>query len=987
MSVMLGIGGLFSYQSSQAQVVNTFPYNEDFESFATCGTGCGAACPLTGTTAWTNDLGDNIDWLVDVGGTSSSATGPSVDHNPGTGSNNYLYVETSCSGTGYPNMTANLISPPIDLAGANAMQMEFWWHMFGTSMGFMHVDVSNDGGSTWSNDVIPQWTDNQDLWQMTTVDLAPWSGDTVWVRFRMVTGSSFGGDGAIDDVTFYDLIPNDAGIARLDSPSTPACALGNDVWVTIENYGTDTLVSADVDWEINSVPQTQFNWTGSLAQGSTETFLLGSGAIADGDVVQAWTSLPNGLAEPTSGAGNDSINQLVQTGLSGTYTIGATGDYLTFGAAVLALNQFGVCSAVVFEVEDGTYNEQIALSEVDGMSATNTVTFRSQNADPALVNLTFAGTVTGDNFVIWMDGGDYFHFEDLTISNTGVTYGTCILMQGGASHNTWEGNVIMGDMNVSTTSTNMALVYSPSGASIDSMNSFIENDFMYGSYVMYSYGNGTTDLESGTIIRDNNMTDFYYRGLHMYYQNNMEISGNMMRPGNLYTGSIYRIYMVYADGALRVNNNQLMGDRYGYGIYMSNCDAVNTNRGYVYNNFVHVGDPLSTNTSYGIYMTACNNQVIIYNSVHMESGGTTSRCIYGTGGNQNRVKNNIFMNTGPGFGLYYLSGVVESENNNIYVPNGIFGYSGGNVNDITAWQGLTSFDYMSDTLNPMYATADDLHVCQDTALDMGAEPDTLVMMDIDGQMRDPNTPDIGADEFLGLFNYTLGADTAWFCSGQSVTLGGAGPADDATYLWSTNESTSTINASIAGTYSVLVTTACGSKIVDVEAVVIPDATADFTFASSFFTGIFTDASMYADSIMWDFGDGNTSTMDDPIHVYTTAGTYPVTLTVYGPCGTDTYVDTFFADPTGISEEELNAMVSVFPNPNNGHFNINMTLENNSKVSMRLLTVEGKEVWNADLGTINGAINKNIDLDGVSKGIYFLNVQVDGHNVMKKVVVQ
>ena len=37
---------------------------------------------------------------------------------------------------------------------------------------------------------------------------------------------------------------------------------------------------------------------------------------------------------------------------------------------------------------------------------------------------------------------------------------------------------------------------------------------------------------------------------------------------------------------------------------------------------------------------------------------------------------------------------------------------------------------------------------------------------------------------------------------------------------------------------------------------------------------------------WDFGDGGTSTAQYPSHVYSTAGTYTVSLTVTGPGGTD-----------------------------------------------------------------------------------------------------
>ncbi len=43
----------------------------------------------------------------------------------------------------------------------------------------------------------------------------------------------------------------------------------------------------------------------------------------------------------------------------------------------------------------------------------------------------------------------------------------------------------------------------------------------------------------------------------------------------------------------------------------------------------------------------------------------------------------------------------------------------------------------------------------------------------------------------------------------------------------------------------------------------------------------------ADTGTWDFGDGGTSILRNPLHVYTTPGTYTVSLTGVGPDGTDT----------------------------------------------------------------------------------------------------
>ncbi|MCA9322407.1 MAG: immune inhibitor A [Planctomycetes bacterium] len=114
------------------------PYAEDFESEATCATSAASPCPLF-TTGWTNSAADNMDWIVDFGGTPSSATGPSVDHAPGTATGNYLYTESSS--TGAPNRIAILESPRLDAFSVPFPQVSFWYHMFGAGQGTMHVDL------------------------------------------------------------------------------------------------------------------------------------------------------------------------------------------------------------------------------------------------------------------------------------------------------------------------------------------------------------------------------------------------------------------------------------------------------------------------------------------------------------------------------------------------------------------------------------------------------------------------------------------------------------------------------------------------------------------------------------------------------------------------------------------------------------------------------------------------------------------------------
>lgn len=160
----------------------TLPYIQDFENSGNL--------PY----AWINANYDDIDWIVNSGGTPSSGTGPSGDHT--TGSGYYMYIEAS--NPNYPDKEACLETPLFDLAGMNTAEMKFWYHMYGSGMGSLHVDIYS--GGTWFNDVMPAISGNQNnVWHEMTIDLASYIGQGIKIRFRGITGSSYTSDIAIDD--------------------------------------------------------------------------------------------------------------------------------------------------------------------------------------------------------------------------------------------------------------------------------------------------------------------------------------------------------------------------------------------------------------------------------------------------------------------------------------------------------------------------------------------------------------------------------------------------------------------------------------------------------------------------------------------------------------------------------------------------------------------------------------------------------------------
>lgn len=67
----------------------------------------------------------------------------------------------------------------------------------------------------------------------------------------------------------------------------------------------------------------------------------------------------------------------------------------------------------------------------------------------------------------------------------------------------------------------------------------------------------------------------------------------------------------------------------------------------------------------------------------------------------------------------------------------------------------------------------------------------------------------------------------------------------------------------------------------------PDVTATYADSVSELSVFFTDASTNNDAWFWDFGDGNTSTMQNPSHTYAANGTYTVCLIATSACDADT----------------------------------------------------------------------------------------------------
>ncbi len=183
-------------------LVSTYPYLQDFENLSLCTVGGGTqSCDLSaaGWVQGANGAEDNDDWRVNTGGTVSGDTGPDDDRTFGNGTGKYIYTEA----TSNPIQRSFAYSPCFQITGLSNPILAFFYHMYGSEMGTLVVEVTANGGGSWDT----LWTqsgqvqmDESDPWELVTISLYAYNNQTISFRFNGLTGTTFRSDMALDDI-------------------------------------------------------------------------------------------------------------------------------------------------------------------------------------------------------------------------------------------------------------------------------------------------------------------------------------------------------------------------------------------------------------------------------------------------------------------------------------------------------------------------------------------------------------------------------------------------------------------------------------------------------------------------------------------------------------------------------------------------------------------------------------------------------------------
>lgn len=272
--------------------ITTFPYNESFEG---------------GLGDWTQDTGDNIDWTHKAGNTPSSSTGPSAAFDGSF----YLYTEAS----GNPGALAGLTSPCFDLTQVSNPELQFAYHMYGTDMGTLQVQVSIDNGATW----LTLWSlsgDQGNNWYQASISLSPYVTSFTRIKFRGTTGPNFRSDMAIDAITIGGSTPPCNPPSLSMSGSNVSCNGGSNGSATVTPSGgvgpyTYAWSNGATTQTINGLTAGTYTVTVTDAVNCSET---GSRTVTEPSQIDLSFNVTN---ESLPGANDGSIDLSVSGGTPG----------------------------------------------------------------------------------------------------------------------------------------------------------------------------------------------------------------------------------------------------------------------------------------------------------------------------------------------------------------------------------------------------------------------------------------------------------------------------------------------------------------------------------------------------------------------------------------------------------------------------------------------------------------------------------------------
>lgn len=214
--------------------------------------------------------------------------------------------------------------------------------------------------------------------------------------------------------------------------------------------------------------------------------------------------------------------------------------------------------------------------------------------------------------------------------------------------------------------------------------------------------------------------------------------------------------------------------------------------------------------------------------------------------------------------------------------------------------------------------------------------------------------------------------TVEICAGESIILSAQSGFQN--YQWSNGSTGAQLQVSSPGLYSVSAETTqgCAGASLAVNVVVNPLPVAGFSYNQLDevqFNVAFSFTGSNADTWLWDFGGGNTSTAENPIHGFLFDDVWPVQLIVSNECGSDTILLDVDVIKTGIHTANILPVRAWFDGSN---LQLSYDGAMPIQLQMRLFDAAGRVLWQQSQSLLSGS-QQSHNLPMTAQGIYFLQL--------------
>ncbi|MFI5222343.1 MAG: GEVED domain-containing protein, partial [Bacteroidia bacterium] len=454
----------------------------------------------------------------------------------------------------------------------------------------------------------------------------------------------------------------DAVSAGFTSPGM-FIAGNNTIGFSFTNISSATLSSINIGYQLDAnTPVTQSLTGLSVAPGATYTATF-STALNISTIgtfnLKTWQTNPNGAGSVTPA--NDTICRTVITycsgALSGSYTIDPAGSGSTnfprFGAADSALMSCGVSGPVVFNIAAGTFTEQVYISNITGVSATNTITFDGGAGNASTRILAYSATSAAP-YTVRMDGANYITYKNLTIRGTSATDAWVVHFLNGTNNRV--NNCVIEITGTGATSGNGNLcpvVVNGSAGSISTASTTANNITIDSCTLNAGYYSICCAMSTSANLLNviaNTLSNAYQYGFYSLNTYSPRIRGNTFNLRTAITSN-YGIYLQSCNNSgsdyYEISRNKILNAGI-YGMYLNSNSNGGTATNLVINNMVGGGFRY-TSGAMGIYLSFCTKTNVYHNSINLDVAGTsgTSAALYINSGSLNDIRNNhlVISNT------------------------------------------------------------------------------------------------------------------------------------------------------------------------------------------------------------------------------------------------------------------------------------------------------------------------------------------------------